>query len=79
MATKTKTQKSAVDRLAENAAEIHELEARLADKRNLRDTLMHDARGEGATWRTIAIASGLTEHGARKALLAAGLLEAKSA
>ena len=74
-----KTSKTALERLEQTAAAIHETEERLAALRHQRDVDMAEARAdEGATWRSIALASGLTEHGARKALTSAGLLPAVS-
>jgi hypothetical protein len=67
--------KHVLQKIQENADEIHETEARLSELRGQRDVLMATARREGETWRRIAADAGITEHGARKALISAGLLE----
>lgn len=74
MVTMTTTKKTALEQLKETAAEIQEAETTLHKLRRHRDVLMSKARREGETWRRIAAESGMTEHGARKALTHAGLI-----
>lgn len=52
----------------EAAAAVSTAEDHLDQLKAQRNQAMADARAAGLTWRAIAAAAGMTEHGVRKAL-----------
>ena len=48
--------------------EIRDAAAMMTNAHQRRNNYMRAARESGATWRTIALAAGMTEHGVRHAL-----------
>ncbi|CAN5423431.1 hypothetical protein BH09ACT9_BH09ACT9_00520 [soil metagenome] len=52
--------------------ELAKLNSRLAQLQTRRRELINEAKAQGATWRQIGEALGMTEHGAIKASKAAG-------
>lgn len=59
---------NAIRAVARYAKQVQSYDEKRAAAAEHRDEAMRAAREDGATWREIATAAGMTEHGVRKAL-----------
>lgn len=59
---------NAIETVARYAKQVQGYDAKRAIAAEHRDEAMRAAREDGATWREIATAAGMTDHGVRKAI-----------